>query len=302
MSFIDSKSGQHVGDGSTALQISGNVTIGSTVTEVLNICELVIKANMASLREDAYRVVDERTKEFANQISSKLSKDLDDQLREKLADPDVQYSINQAVIQVARKGFSEKSELLKELLVSKIKADEEEDNLLLDYALEVTQKLTTNEIKFLALIHYFRGVHKFRNDISLTELAEKNITHPAVPGLSVEQNHLQHKREYATYDLDYIRFLGDINSIKKTNKGILSIKGVIFSDSFYTTNYQSLLGNRVGIASFESDDDFFKHFPALENILNSFGINTLEDFNQIVTNDIGKIIAVNYLIAKGFLK
>ena len=214
----------------------------------------------------------------------------------------MQYSINQAVIQVARKGFSEKSELLKELLVSKIKADEEEDNLLLDYALEVTQKLTTNEIKFLALIHYFRGVHKFRNDISLTELAEKNITHPAVPGLSVEQNHLQHKREYATYDLDYIRFLGDINSIKKTNKGILSIKGVIFSDSFYTTNYQSLLGNRVGIASFESDDDFFKHFPALENILNSFGINTLEDFNQIVTNDIGKIIAVNYLIAKGFLK
>jgi hypothetical protein len=60
--------------------------------------------------------------------------------------------MNQAVIQVARKGFDEKSELLKELIVSKIQTKEEEDSIVIDHALEATSKLTTNDIKFLSNI------------------------------------------------------------------------------------------------------------------------------------------------------
>ena len=40
MSFFDNKSGQHVGDGATAIQIAGNAHIGNTTTEVVTICEL----------------------------------------------------------------------------------------------------------------------------------------------------------------------------------------------------------------------------------------------------------------------
>ncbi|ELY2521082.1 hypothetical protein SMC04_001208, partial [Cronobacter sakazakii] len=119
------KSGQHVGDNSSAIQVSGNVTFGTTVNEVINICSLIVKAEMASLRADAFQIANERAKEFGNQIASKLSTQLDERLKQKLADPDIQYSINQAVTQVARKGFNEKSELLKELIITKIETDDE---------------------------------------------------------------------------------------------------------------------------------------------------------------------------------
>lgn len=135
MSIFDNKSGQHVGDGSSSIQVAGDFTIGNTSTEVIAICELVVKSQMASLREDAFKVVDQRAREFGNQIAVKLSQHLDEKLATKLADPDIQYSMNQAVTQVARKGFDEKSELLKELIVTKIESDQEENSILIDQAL-----------------------------------------------------------------------------------------------------------------------------------------------------------------------
>ncbi|ELY4755673.1 hypothetical protein SM078_002383, partial [Cronobacter sakazakii] len=251
------KSGQHVGDNSSAIQVSGNVTFGTTVNEVINICSLIVKAEMASLRADAFQIANERAKEFGNQIASKLSTQLDERLKQKLADPDIQYSINQAVTQVARKGFNEKSELLKELIITKIETDDENVNILLDQALELTPKLTTNEIKFLSLIYYLRNVTKTANDINITEIAASNNTPPAEVNLTLEAIHLLLKEHYANYHLDYIKFLGEPSSIKSVNKDYLSMKGVVFSDKTYKLTYEQLLASRIGVESFKDADEFF---------------------------------------------
>ncbi|EOK3812810.1 LPO_1073/Vpar_1526 family protein [Escherichia coli] len=302
MSLFDHKSGQHVGDGSTAIQVTGDAIIGNTTTEVVTICELVVQAQMASLKEEAYKLVNQRAIEFGNQIAAKLSSDLDHKLKEKLSDPDIQYSMNQAVTQVARKGFDEKSELLKELIVSKIQTEEEEDSIVIDHALEVTSKLTTNDIKFLSLIYYLRNINKIRNGINMTALAERNKTHFGLIGFTVEQNHSAHKEYYARYDIDYIKFLDKIESLRKINIDLLSLKGVIFTDKQYVTNYQDLLGKRTGITSFESDEMFFETFPALKLTLDAFGVSTINDFNSYVLNPIGDLIAQNFLRARNFLQ
>ncbi|HDX4048211.1 TPA: hypothetical protein ROG05_000557 [Enterobacter soli] len=302
MSFFDNKSGQHVGDGSSAIQVSGDAVIGNTTTEVVTICGLVIRAEMASLKEEAYNLVNQRATEFGNQIASKLSSDLNDKLKEKLSDPDIQYSLNQAVVQVARKGFDEKSELLKELIVSKIQTEEEDDSIIIDHALEATSKLTTNDIKFLSLIYYLRNISKIRNGINITTLAEENETHFGLIGFTVTQNHAFHKDFYSNYNIDYILFLGELKSLKKINIDLLGLKGVVFTDKHYTTNYKELLGKRIGQSVFESDELFFETFHGLKLSLEAFGIPTIDDFNSIVLNPIGHLIAENFLRARDFLK
>lgn len=301
MSLFDNKSGQHVGDNSTAVQVAGNAVIGNTTTEVVTICELVIRSQMASLKEEAYKLVKERAAEFGNQIGSQLSQSLDEQLTKKLADPDIQYSINQAVTQVARKGFNEKSELLKELIVSKINNNNEEDDLRIDHALEITPKLSTNDIKFLALVYYLRNTSKILNGINITFLAERNENPPEKANMTTQENHDFHKNIYSDFNLDYAKILNSIQSLKKINKDLLSIHGVVFTDKFYTTPCTEILGKRTGIKSFANDEAFFEAFPALKYILSAFGINDLKELDSLVMTPIGHIVAENYLRALNFL-
>lgn len=301
MSIFDNKSGQHVGDGSSSIQVAGDFTFGNTSTEVIAICELVVKSHMASMREDAYRIVDQRAKEFGQQIAVKLSEDLDEKVAAKLADPDIQYSINQAVTQVARKGFDEKSELLKELIVSKIESDQEEYNILIDQALDVTPRLTTNEIKFLAWIYYLRLVSKISNGINITQLAEGKKTHFAITGFTLADNYKLHNSMYSDYNFDHVKFLGEQSTLKNINKDYLEIKGVVFSDKTYQVPYQELLSKRTGHDTFESEGSFFWAFPAIRMTMHSFGIPDLNIFNSFVINPIGIMIAENYLKARGFI-
>ncbi|MFG0647707.1 LPO_1073/Vpar_1526 family protein [Leclercia adecarboxylata] len=301
MSIFDNKSGQHIAEGSSGIQVTGDFTIGNTSTEVIAICELVVKSQMASLKEDAFRIVDQRAKEFGQQIAVKLSEDLDEKVAAKLADPDIQYSINQAVTQVARKGFDEKSELLKELIVSKIESDQEEDSILIDQALDVTPRLTTNEIKFLAWIHYLRSISKIANGINVTNLAEEKKTHFALTGFTLSDNYKLHNSMYSNYDFDYVKFLGDRLNLKHIKKDYLELKGVIYFDKSYQVSYQVLLAQRTGHDFFGSENSFFEAFPAIKLTLDSFGISSLIEFNSFVINPIGVMIAENYLKARGFL-
>lgn len=308
MSIFDNKSGQHIGEGSSGTQVTGDLTqvtgdlnIGNTTTEVIAICQLVVSSQMSSLREDAFRVADQRAREFGNQIAVKLSEELDEKVATKLADPDVQYSINQAVTQVARKGFDEKSDLLKELIVSKIENDQEEDSILIDQALDATPRLTTNEIKLLAWIFYLRFNSKIANGVNITNLAVEKKTDFAVTGLTLQDNYKLHKILYSNFNAEFVRIIGEQFTLKHLNIEYLNIKGVLTLDSHYEKSYQELLGERTGHDNFESEESFLEEFPAFKLTLDAFGISTLSEFNSFVINPIGKVIAENYLKARGFL-
>lgn len=293
------KSGQSVGDNSSAIQVTGDAHFGNTTTEVMAICQFMVKSEMASLRADAYALVESRAQEFGQQIAEKLSNDVDEKLREKLADPDIQYTLNQAVIQVARKGFDAKSELLKELIVSKFKSTEEEQNLILDHALDVTQRLTTSEIKLLSLIYYFRFCHKTMGGVDITDIVKRGTDGPPVPGLPIQTCFDIIAQSYKIYELDYIKILSALDSLKPVNKQMLAIKGCINSEQHYEKNYIELIKERTGIVI--ANEEFFKaEFATLSSIMEAFSIKTIEELNDYVLSPIGVVIAENYLEAHNF--
>lgn len=293
------KSGQSVGDNSSAIQITGNAHFGNTTTEVMAICQLMVKSEMASLREDAFALVDSRAQEFGNQIAEKLSKDVDEKLRAKLADPDMQYTLNQAVVQVARKGFDAKSELLKELIVSKFKSTEEEENLLLDHALDITQRLTTSEIKLLSLVYYFRYCTKTMHGVNITKIVERRTEGPAVAGLTFETCLDIMDQVYKDFDIDYQRIISTMDSIKPINKQMLIIKGCVNAEQSYEKNYIDLIKERTGI-EMTDEDSFKKNFATLSSIIEAFSIQGVSELNGYVLSPLGCVIAKNYLEAHNF--
>lgn len=295
------KSGQSVGDNSSAIQVTGDAHFGNTTTEVMAICQLMVKSEMASLRQDAYALVEERAQEFGNQVAAKLSKDVDEQLRAKLADPDIQYTLNQAVVQVARKGFDAKSELLKELLVSKFKATEEEENLLLDHALDTTQRLATSEIKLLALIYYFRYCHKTVAGINILPVVQSNADHPSDPHLTLKFCRDVFLRVYQSFDIDYRKIVSTVESINPVNRQMLGIKGCIGLDDQYEKGYIKLFEERTGL-EIPSEDFFRENFASLSSILERFSIKEIKELDHYVLTPIGNIIAKNYLDAHGFFE
>ncbi|EIV2912203.1 LPO_1073/Vpar_1526 family protein [Serratia bockelmannii] len=294
------KSGQSVGDNSSAIQVTGDAHFGNTTTEVMAICQLVVKSEMASLREDAFALVDSRAQEFGHQIAEKLSKDVDEKLRVKLADPDIQYTLNQAVVQVARKGFDAKSELLKELIVSKFKSTEEEENLILDHALDTTQRLTTSEIKLLSLVYYFRYCHKTMYGVNITEIIERGTEGPSVAGPTLEDCFNIMGQFYKNYDLDYKRILSTLDSLKPVNKQMLVIKGCINSEQSYEKNYIDLIKERTGI-EMTDEESFKENFATLSSIMEAFSIKGNKELNEYVLSPLGLVIAKNYLEAHNFL-
>ncbi|HAT4515225.1 TPA: hypothetical protein I9281_000110 [Serratia marcescens] len=294
------KSGQSVGDNSSAIQVTGDAHFGNTTTEVMAICQLVVKSEMASLREDAFALVDSRAQEFGHQIAEKLSKDVDEKLRVKLADPDIQYTLNQAVVQVARKGFDAKSELLKELIVSKFKSTEEEENLILDHALDTTQRLTTSEIKLLSLVYYFRYCHKTMYGVNITEIIERGTEGPSVAGLTLEGCFNIMGQFYKNYDLDYKRILSTLDSLKPVNKQMLVIKGCINAEQSYEKNYIDLIKERTGI-EMTDEESFKENFATLSSIMEAFSIKGNKELNEYVLSPLGLVIAKNYLEAHNFL-
>ena len=294
------KSGQSVGDNSSAIQVTGDAHFGNTTTEVMAICQLMVKSEMASLREDAFALVDSRAQEFGNQIAEKLSKDVDEKLRAKLADPDMQYTLNQAVVQVARKGFDAKSELLKELIVSKFKSTEEEENLILDHALDITQRLTTSEIKLLSLVYYFRYCSKIVHGVNITNIVERRTEVPTGAGLTFETCLNIMGQVYKEYNIDYQRIISTMDSIKQVNKQMLVIKGCINAEQHYEKNYIDLIKKRTGI-EMTDEESFKKNFATLSSIIEAFSIQGISELNKYVLSPIGCVIAKNYLEAHNFL-
>lgn len=293
------KSGQSVGDNSSAIQVTGDAHFGNTTTEVMAICQLMVKSEMASLREDAFALVDSRAQEFGNQIAEKLSKDVDEKLRAKLADPDMQYTLNQAVVQVARKGFDAKSELLKELIVSKFKSTEEEENLILDHALDITQRLTTSEIKLLSLVYYFRYCTKTMRGVNITKIVERRTEGPTVAGLTFEACLDIMDQVYKDFDIDYQRIISTMDSIKPVNKQMLIIKGCINAEQSYEKNYIDLIKERTGI-EMADEESFKKNFATLSSIIEAFSIQGVSELNGYVLSPLGCVIAKNYLEAHNF--
>ncbi|MEQ5234263.1 MULTISPECIES: LPO_1073/Vpar_1526 family protein [Providencia] len=299
MSIID-KSGQHVGNNSSAIQVTGNATIGNSTTEVMEICRLVVMEKFSALREDAMSLAIQRAQEFAVNITERLNSELDDKIEKKLKDPDLQFAIGEATTIVAKKGDKTKSELLQEIIVSKIHNENEETDLLLDHALEMTKRLTTSEIKLLAFISYFRQFTTAIEGKSIYKIIRdynNDIVHPTV---TLETCHSIYQHRFNLVNPTLNKIIIDLSSISPVNINHLEIKGCLSSGKHYTESSQKIISEFSGL-TIDSDEQFSIHFPDFNKIINAFGLHSLSEFDKVVTNDLGDIIAENFIRAQGGL-
>lgn len=297
MSIID-KSGQHVGDNSSAIQVAGNATIGNSTTEVMEICKLVVMEKFSTLREDAMNVAMQRAQEFAVNITERLSSELDSKIEKKLKDPDLQFAISEATAIVAKKGDKTKSELLQEIIVSKINNENEDTDLLLDHALEITKRLTTSEIKLLAFIYYHRRTDIFIDNKSIRSIIrdyKNNVVHPTV---TLERCYsLSRLRFHINYPL-LKKIIFELSSITPINLSYLEIKGCLYNGKSYEQNTLDIISTSSGL-TIDSDELLFTTFPDFKKIINAFGIDSSSQFDEIVPNELGNIIAENFINAQG---
>ncbi|QAV24361.1 LPO_1073/Vpar_1526 family protein [Proteus hauseri] len=299
MSIID-KSGQHVGDNSSAIQVAGNATIGNSTSEVIEICKLVVMDKFSTLREDAMNVAMQRAQEFAVNITERLTSELDGRIEKKLKEPDLQFAISEATTIVAKKGDKTKSELLQEIIVSKIHNENEDIDLLLDHALEITKRLTTSEIKLLAFIYYLRRITVSMGNMPVQNIIndyKNNIIHPTV---TLEECYsLSRQRLQIDYPL-LKKIIVELSNITPINLSHLEIKGCLYNGKSYKQNILDIISTSSDL-TIDSDELLFTTFPDFKKIINAFGINSSSQLDEIIPNELGNIIAKNFINAQGGL-
>ena len=299
MSIID-KSGQRVGDNSSAIQVAGNATIGNSTSEVIEICKLVVMEKFSTLREEAMNVAMQRVQEFAVNITNRLSSELDSKIEEKLKEPDLQFAISEATTIVAKKGNKTKSELLQEIIVSKIYNESEDTDLLLDHALEITKRLTTSEIKLLAFIALFRATDIFVEKTPLKKIIKDYKNNIVCPFIKLDECYSLFKRNMSLDNPLIRKILIDQSSITPVNIRHLEVKGCLYYNRNYNQSFLDIISQNSA-HPIDSDESLFTNFPDIEKIIKVFGINSTSELDQIVPNGLGEIIAKNFINAQGGL-
>lgn len=297
MSLID-KSEQRVGDNSSAIQVAGNATIGNSTSEVIEICKLVVMKELSSLREEAMDIAMQRAQEFAIKIANRLSSEVDDKIRTKLKDPDIEFSIREATLIVAKKGCKTKSDLLQEIIVSKVSNENEETDLLLDHALEITKRLTTSEIKLLALIYYIRIGDILINQKSTHELIENYKNGILHPSITLNECYSINKQKLSlTFPL-LKKIIVELASITPVKLNHLELKGCLDSQRRFNHSILEFISKKTGL-TIDSTEQFEECFPDIKEIISAFGIESLSKFDVIVPNELGVIIAKSFMQAQG---
>ncbi|MBC67423.1 MAG: hypothetical protein CL492_00725 [Acinetobacter sp.] len=167
--IMPNKQEQAVADGSIALQADQikDVIInnGVQIADIIPICRQIYDLNFPRLREEAARVALENVNSFSTALQASLSQNIEGVLLEKLADPDMQFCLNQSLQLVARHGEKIKPELLINLIQAKMAEDTNDfQNLICNQAINVLDKIT---IKHLHLIFFVGLVNNSLPHISL---------------------------------------------------------------------------------------------------------------------------------------
>lgn len=160
---------QAVVGGSVALQADQiqDVIInnGVQITEIIPICNQLFEMNFPRLREEAAKIALENVQKFSLALQTSINENVETIVLEKLADPDIQFCLNQSLQLVARHGEKIKPELLINLIQKKLSEDTNDfENLICNQAINMLDKIT---IRHLHLILFVGVVDNILPRISL---------------------------------------------------------------------------------------------------------------------------------------
>lgn len=150
---------QSVGDGATAYQTTGNITIiGVSAGEARQIALDVFQANMLQLQSEAVKTVRKRAEEITDKFLLKLQAENPAGI-EKARDPDFQDALFTVQKEHAKAGDTNLGDLLVDLLVDRSKTSHRDlVQLVLSESIHTAPKLTSKQINTLSIVFFFRYV------------------------------------------------------------------------------------------------------------------------------------------------
>ena len=116
---------KQIGNGSVGIQADRDVTVnvGLVVAEVETLTKLFLKENFPKLRQDAMEAVRENVQQFMSKFEAQLGKRFSEVDVAKFRDPDVQFSLNEAVLETAKRGDAANIDLLVTLVLERVAKD-----------------------------------------------------------------------------------------------------------------------------------------------------------------------------------
>ena len=164
---------QTVSKSENVIQVAGNIEVrnGLAVHEVRELAQLFMRENFPALRAEAIAAAEQNVRGFVETFEKGLTKKLGQIDPEKFKDPDIQASLNDAVIEAAKKGARGNTEILCDLIIERasVKTDDYV-SLVAAEAIRVVPRLTPHQIGFLTLAVFLRHM-KVSTAKQLTDLA-----------------------------------------------------------------------------------------------------------------------------------
>lgn len=149
---------QLTGENSDAYQAKRDINITNTGMDYRNVKQLcidLIHENFPKLQEEAMQQVNENVLALADELKKEMEKKKNVIDPIKLAQPDVQAAINEAVQGAAKKGKKSDLNLLASLVASRIdKGNTDLLDITIEEAIRITPKLTFEQINFLSVKHF----------------------------------------------------------------------------------------------------------------------------------------------------
>ncbi|MNO34237.1 hypothetical protein D3C76_242680 [compost metagenome] len=223
------------GDNSTNVQGQiVNISTGISFADARDIALQTFIDNFYQLSEVAKNTALERAELLVNRFLDKLQKESPD-LIGKIVEPDIQYAVINAQKQYARSGRIESLELLSQLLKERFQVSEEDSlkRIVVNESIEALTKLTTEHLKFLAIIFLVKNakVHNVDNLFHLLSLSMSDkwnlfkddlpyMNHLVAVGVATNDTIINHLQNFETIMRNTYEgvLLKDMNPLNDTDE------------------------------------------------------------------------------------
>lgn len=192
--MLSDKQEQTVGDGGFAIQAKGNITFqGPSPEHIDQMVKIFMVNNFPRLREEAQQAAEEHVNKLGETLKATLAASIEKIKVEKLADPDVQATINDAVQASARRGEKANPELLCSLIAERISSNENEFNdIVISEAVRVVGHLTKEQISFLSLITFVKTMSFNLSTLRQLEIAMQKAFMACGAGFRIKSSQTMH--------------------------------------------------------------------------------------------------------------
>lgn len=258
---------QSVSKSENVTQVAGNVQIvhqhGLSLSELKEVVEILMRDHLPALKAEAAATARANAEEFCKTFEDRLAPQISNIHPKNFANPDVQSSIHDAVLNSAKKGENAHPDLLADTLILRLQEPPESyPSLVASEAIRVIPSLTSNQISFLTLA-VFLLTTKMNTAVSMADLAPFA---QLVFGIC--------ENEY---------------KINGSERGYLQFKGCISINQFSGGSYLDVMKSNYPFLSSASEDEWYGGFTIFKRLNEIFNEMKMA---QVSLTPVGMVIGV----------